>query len=561
MPRGLLAAVAVVAVVAAAGYWWLNRPPDRYKADNSGLYPIKVDGKYGFMDRTGNTVITPQFDETGGFSEGLAAVRIGNKFGYINTKGVVVITPQFDGAAGVVSLPVGLYEFRSGRAVVVLGGRYGFIDKDGRYSHNPDLRSATWFSGEVAAVTTEAGEAAFVNRSGKVVMSGKFEEVGSFAAGLAPAASGGKWGYIDATGKWVIDPQFEGAAGFADGLAPVVVGGRVGYINQKGKFVVNPQFDPGSAGFSEGFAVVRSEGGLGILDTTGRTVGEVKFPADIAAFYPTNISQYQAPKQLRASHIFFLTEGKDENVVKALAEDVLKKAKAPGADFAALAKQYSNDVANGDRGGDLDYFGPGRMAREFEQAAFALKVGDISDLVKISTGYHIIKIVDRKPETTRLLATGNSSEGLVRVQTDDGWGFMDHTGKMVICPQFDSAGDFRGGLALVAVGGKEAYVTTTGAFLVDPFPGVDLQSRLYARTLVGEWAGEYPSPERVKIVPLDWPRTFIVKPWGERLQSVTATLSGNELRTSDGELILRIVSKSVGSPWGLVRLSGGNPRQ
>jgi hypothetical protein len=49
-------------VVAAAGYWWMNRPPGRYKPDNSGLYPINVDGKYGFMDRSGKTVITPQFD-------------------------------------------------------------------------------------------------------------------------------------------------------------------------------------------------------------------------------------------------------------------------------------------------------------------------------------------------------------------------------------------------------------------------------------------------------------------------------------------------------------------
>ncbi len=65
-----MAIVAAVVVVAAAGYWWMNRPPGRYKPDNSGLYPINVNGKYGFMDRSGKTVIKPQFDHTMG--EGVA---------------------------------------------------------------------------------------------------------------------------------------------------------------------------------------------------------------------------------------------------------------------------------------------------------------------------------------------------------------------------------------------------------------------------------------------------------------------------------------------------------
>ena len=125
---------------------------------------------------------------------------------------------------------------------------------------------------------------------------------------------------------------------------------------------------------------------------------------EISAFYQQNISQYQSPAQVRASHILFKTEGKDENAVKAKAEEVLKLAKAPGADFAALAKKYSEDESNSGNGGDLDYFGRGRMVAEFEQAAFAMKNGDISDLVKTAFGFHIIKMVDNKPETTRPLA-------------------------------------------------------------------------------------------------------------------------------------------------------------
>lgn len=126
--------------------------------------------------------------------------------------------------------------------------------------------------------------------------------------------------------------------------------------------------------------------------------------ADIAAFYQQNLTQYQSPAQVRASHILFKLEGKDEKTVQTLAEDVLGKVKAPGADFAALAKQYSEDDTNNMNGGDLDYFGRGRMVAEFEQAAFAMKPGEISGLVKTAFGIHIIKVVDNQPEQTRALA-------------------------------------------------------------------------------------------------------------------------------------------------------------
>jgi peptidyl-prolyl cis-trans isomerase D len=125
---------------------------------------------------------------------------------------------------------------------------------------------------------------------------------------------------------------------------------------------------------------------------------------DIAAFYQKSLGQYQTPAQVRASHILFKTDGKDENAVKAKAEEVLKLAKAPNADFAALAKKYSEDESNSASGGDLDYFGRGRMVAEFEQAAFAMKNGETSDLVKTAFGFHIIKVVDNKPESTRPLA-------------------------------------------------------------------------------------------------------------------------------------------------------------
>jgi peptidyl-prolyl cis-trans isomerase D len=126
-------------------------------------------------------------------------------------------------------------------------------------------------------------------------------------------------------------------------------------------------------------------------------------PADIEREYTNNQEQYSTPEQVRASHILLKTEGKDDAAVKATAEELLKQAKA-GADFAELAKKNSEDEASAKNGGDLDYFGKGRMVPEFDAAVFAMEPGQVSDLVKTQYGYHIIKLIDKKPATTRPLA-------------------------------------------------------------------------------------------------------------------------------------------------------------
>lgn len=91
--------------------------------------------------------------------------------------------------------------------------------------------------------------------------------------------------------------------------------------------------------------------------------------------------------EIRASHILV----KDEETAKKVEAEL-----AAGKSFEELAKQYSEDTASKENGGDLDYFGPGKMLAEFEEAAYKLKKGEISQPVKSSYGYHIIKVTDIK---------------------------------------------------------------------------------------------------------------------------------------------------------------------
>ncbi len=97
---------------------------------------------------------------------------------------------------------------------------------------------------------------------------------------------------------------------------------------------------------------------------------------------------------VRASHILFQLTGADSNDVKERAREVARKARA-GADFAALAATYSKDPSNAQQGGDLGWFGKGRMVPEFEQAAFKAKVGDVVGPIRTTFGLHIIKVTGR----------------------------------------------------------------------------------------------------------------------------------------------------------------------
>lgn len=122
--------------------------------------------------------------------------------------------------------------------------------------------------------------------------------------------------------------------------------------------------------------------------------------ADVRSYYEQNVARLSGPEERRASHIL-ISVAKDAPVderqqARAKAEELLVQARKAPESFAQLAKKHSQDPGSAPNGGDLDYFGRGAMVKPFEDAAFALKKGEISGVVESDFGFHIIRVTDIK---------------------------------------------------------------------------------------------------------------------------------------------------------------------
>lgn len=129
--------------------------------------------------------------------------------------------------------------------------------------------------------------------------------------------------------------------------------------------------------------------------------------ADVLDFYEAHKDErFTEEKQVQARHILFsvANSASDESQAdtRSTAQGILERARR-GEDFTALAEEYSQDTGTASKGGDLGFFGRGRMVKPFEEAAFGMAVGQVSDLVETTFGFHIIKVEAIQPERIKPL--------------------------------------------------------------------------------------------------------------------------------------------------------------
>lgn len=316
--------------------------------NDDGLARVAVNGKYGYIDKTGAYVINPQYDDGRPFSDGFACVKQGDKFGYVNTLGEVVISFQYDNA----------YSFNNGYAVVVVGSTWGIINEAGKYVVNPQYDTGTYGLEVIYA------------------MSALFDD--DIDSVLIPVLKDEKYGYIDINGNVIINFQFDGALTFGEnGYALVCMGEKYGLIDKTGKYVINTKYDDLSP-CGDDLYCFEENGKYGLVSADGTEVAAAQFDDDIASI------------------------------------------------------------------GD---------------GYFVVDLGDGSGVID-ATGTYIIN------PTNQYL--GGYKNGLMIVQNNDKYGYINLAGETVVDCQFDDASEFMNcGLAKVCLDGKYGYINSDGEYVIN----------------------------------------------------------------------------------------------
>jgi len=245
--------------------------------DQSPLFPIKVDGRWGYINIHGDVVIAPQFSQAGNFSDDLALVTLKpenpkpsprrtpwqifldnisrlkvsedietrkKSYAFINPTGSIAFELNCD---FVDDFSEGLTRFRIGDKYY---GKWGFLDKNGKVVIEPKCNHVESFS-EGRAEIKKNHKSGFIDREGNPVIAAVYDEAFPFSQGLALVRDGNmtdrRMGFIDKTGNLVIDYKFGYALSFSDGVAAVSQLGVLsnnnwGYIDLSGCYIIQPQF-------------------------------------------------------------------------------------------------------------------------------------------------------------------------------------------------------------------------------------------------------------------------------------------------------------------------------
>jgi len=259
------------------GQWFIQPTFTEARDFSEDLAAVAVEQKWGFVNREGKWAIRPSFASARSFSEGLAAVAVTRGYdatkwwGFIDKQGQWVVQPSFGNVTA----------FSEGLAGAEVDRKWGFIDKSGKWVIQPaysdvgttrpcdhlfhGLRDGVWedtrreviaFSeGLTAAYDEHDGRWGFINKDGRWVIQPQFIGAGGFSDGLAAVEAGGLWGFVDRSGNWVVTPFSVEAHGFTDGVAAVEYRGTSGFIDKAGKWEIGPGYQQVHA-FSDGLAAV-----------------------------------------------------------------------------------------------------------------------------------------------------------------------------------------------------------------------------------------------------------------------------------------------------------------
>lgn len=346
-----------------------------------------------------------KYDNAGDFSEGLAPVRINDKWGFIDRTGKMVIAPQFNPwqeqfnayfSEGLVAINLTSAKVQGKEGNDARGTRWGFADKTGKIvipaKFEGDYYAPPHFSDGLAVIggtfigTTIAtfgvhNKFGYIDKTGTLVIPQKYDEAYDFFEGMASVRIGEKYGFIDKTGKLVIAAMYDSPSYFKDGVAVVEINKLSFVIDKNNKKV----FDQGYlhlGTFYEGLARFEVDGRIGFIDSKGNVKIKPAF-------------EYGSPESIR---LMYFSEG-------------------------LCHFEEVNDAARNNR--NLFY---GRYG-------YINKDGKV--MIPAQFNY-----------------AGPFKNGIAVVSMNGNYGYINKTGKFIIPPIFANAGYFIDGIARVSGGGS-----------------------------------------------------------------------------------------------------------
>ena len=355
-----------------------------------GLAEVKLDGESWYIYKLGNKYVPLKYGLSRFFSEGFIQVMLNGKQGYMDKSGKLAVPIKYDY----------VNDFKEGLASVSLNDKHGFVDKSGTEVVPLKYSFARDFSEGLAGVELNA-KWGFIDKSGKEVVPLKYDDAREFREGLAAVGLNGKWGFVDKSGKEVVQLKYDDIENFREGLALVRLNGKYGLVNKSGKEVVPPKYDY-IWEFREGLAVVGLNDKCGLVNKSGKELVSVKYD------HIWEFSEGLAVVELNGKFGYINKSGKE--VVPPMYDKVWN---------------FIEGLA---------------MVRLNGRCGYVNKSGKLAIPIKYD---------------------GSSvfSEGVAHVSVNGKDGFIDKSGKVVVPLKYEDGWYFREGLAAVKLHGKWGFIS------------------------------------------------------------------------------------------------------
>lgn len=411
---------------------WLESKTYFYKEPPRGLIAVKMGRKYGFQTINGKRVISAQYDYAENFYDGLALVKNNPKEMYIDKTGQLKPLDAYP-ADNTLRLDWGYGHTEEPIKITVWECAY--IDYNGDIVHKLEYSDAFSFSGGKAKVV-DGDKYNFIDTKGKLV--GKWKE---FPDDYHATFKNGKFGFVNKNGQLVIDYKFNSANDFEDGRAKVRVGnrsdGKYGYINREGEFITK-MYD-NLTDFNDGIAKATKEEQYAIIDTTGK---EISIWYDKIDKFYENFAKVKRGEK----YTFISVKGKQFNIWFDKAGTF-----AGGRAKVKIGDKWGFVGRNGEMAVDAKY----DNAWSYENNIAKVELDDSYAFIDLNG-----KLITDWFERIYMF----SDERAV-ICKDGKWGYIDINGRIVIKPIYERAFAFSEGEAVVVSNGQMIKIDKMGKYI------------------------------------------------------------------------------------------------